>query len=115
MQAHHLIPEKVWNDNSSFLNEIGLSGQRDAASNGLLMHDSAQGAIDNDKAYYHRGRHDEYSKPIDKRLKAIQQRYEVHGDKNRAKNEVANLQKRLRNVLDRSSKAKKPRRVGYKK
>ncbi len=116
MQAHHLIPEKVWNEasNNQFLNEIGLGGQRDAASNGLHMYDSADLAQENGKAYYHRGRHDDYSKKVEARLKAIKADYAKHKDKARAKAEVEKLQKRLRNVLDRDSKQKNPRRVGYK-
>ena len=38
MQAHHLIPEKVWSQNEQFLNQIGLSGQCDVSSNGLHMY-----------------------------------------------------------------------------
>ena len=117
MQAHHIIPEKVWNDptNSQFLNDIGLGSQRDAASNGLHMYDSESLARQNGKAYYHRGRHDDYSKKVNARLKEIRDDYKIHKDKVKAKAEVERLQKRLRNVLDRDSKQKNPRRVGYKK
>ena len=117
MQAHHIIPEKVWNDptNSQFLNDIGLGSQRDAASNGLHMYDSESLARQNGKAYYHRGRHDDYSKKVNARLKEIRDDYKIHKDKAKAKAEVERLQKRLRNVLDRDSKQKNPRRVGYKK
>ena len=57
-QAHHLIPEKVWNANEKFFNDIGLQGQRDSASNGILLFSSESSAIANNKAYYHRGRHE---------------------------------------------------------
>jgi len=115
MQAHHLVPEKTWADNESFLNEVGLSGERDKASNGLLMHDSANGANANDKAYYHRGRHDRYSAVVDNRIKNIEADYRIHGDKQKAKAEIRDLQSRLRRALDRNSTSNKAKRVGYKK
>ena len=66
MQAHHLIPVEVWKDNVTFLNTIGLSGQRDTASNGI---DSEIEARKNNKAFYHNGSHGNYSKIVDTRIK----------------------------------------------
>ena len=37
MQAHHLIPEQVWKDHTSFFSDIGMSGDRDKKENGVLM------------------------------------------------------------------------------
>ena len=124
MQAHHLIPEKVWSQNEQFLNQIGLSGQCDVSSNGLHMYNSKELAIANGKAYYHRGRHDSYSHAINRRISAIENQY--HSDlqagilspeeaRQEARQEIRKLQNRLRKVLDRDSKTNEPRRVGYKK
>jgi len=44
MQAHHLIPEEVWGRHKIFFNKIGMKDMMDAASNGLLMPDSASKA-----------------------------------------------------------------------
>ena len=51
------------------LNTIGLSGQRDTASNGILLYDSKIEARKNNKAFYHNGSHGNYSKIVDTRIK----------------------------------------------
>jgi RHS repeat-associated protein len=104
MQAHHVIPEQVWGDNKPFLDKIGIGGQRDVASNGVLLHDSEAGARGSNKAIYHNGSHDKYSRMVDARVKKIEARHSVHGDDARARQEIADLQNRLRKVLDRKSK-----------
>ena len=43
MQAH-LIPQKVWRDESEFFEEIGMSEDMDKKENGLLMPDSSDKA-----------------------------------------------------------------------
>ncbi|CAM3942326.1 RHS repeat-associated core domain-containing protein [Flavobacterium branchiophilum] len=106
MQAHHLIPEQTWGNNSTFLNNIGLSGQRDAASNGVLLHDSEIGSQSAGKAIWHRGSHANYSDMVNQRIRSIEARHRVHGDDARARAEIADLQRRLRRALSRNSKGK---------
>jgi uncharacterized protein RhaS with RHS repeats len=103
MQAQHLIPVKVWKDNESFLSKIGMGGQRDKSSNGLLMHDNAQDARNNNKAVFHNGRHNDYNEMVNNRIQRIKRDYNKHKDPAKAKAEIEDLQKRLRNALDRDS------------
>ena len=120
MQAHHLIPVEVWKDNVTFLNTIGLSGQRDTASNGILLYDSEIEARKNNKAFYHNGSHSNYSKIVDTRIKKIQKKYDAdikdimrnhNGDIEKitkatqeARKRVENLQNRLRKILDKEAR-----------
>ena len=73
--AHHLIPEKTWDNNSDFFDKIGLSGQRDAASNGLLMSDSEASAKLHGNKLYHSSRHSKYTKMVLRKLNRIQVRF----------------------------------------
>jgi RHS repeat-associated protein len=104
-QAHHVVPVAVWNKNEPFLNEVGLKGQRDKASNGLLMHDNAANGKKDGRAFYHNGSHDKYSRKVDNELQKIKARYKKHKDKNKAKGEIEALQKRLKRNLNRKTKA----------
>ncbi|MBM6671184.1 AHH domain-containing protein [Phocaeicola coprophilus] len=122
MQAHHLIPEKIWKKNEAFLNSIGLAGQMDSASNGLHMYNSEKGAIANGKAYYHVGRHDVYSNAVDISIAKIQQEYEnnikfkgMEESKAQiiAKKQILKLQDLLRKKLNSDSKDGSAKRVGY--
>ena len=74
--AHHLIPEKTWNNNSDFFDQIGLSGQRDAASNGLLMSDSEASAKLHGNKLYHSSRHREYTNMVIGKLNHIKKRFD---------------------------------------
>ena len=78
-QAHHLIPEKVWNDNRDFLNEIGMKGKgfgRDSASNGIFLNNSEVLGNKNNFLYYHNGSHGIYSNQVDKKIAAFKSEYE---------------------------------------
>ena len=78
-QAHHLIPEKVWNDNRDFLNEIGMKGKgfgRDSASNGIFLNNSEVLGNKNNFLHYHNGSHDIYSNQVDKKIAAFKSEYE---------------------------------------
>lgn len=66
--AHHLIPEKTWDAHGDFFNRIGLSGQRDAASNGLLMSDSRKSAISHGSKLYHSSRHRVYTAMVNAKI-----------------------------------------------
>ena len=104
----------------TFLNTIGLSGQRDTASNGILLYDSEIEARKNNKAFYHNGSHGNYSKIVDTRIKKIQKKYDANikdimrnhnGDIEKitkatqeARKRVENLQNRLRKILDKEAR-----------
>ena len=78
-QAHHLIPEQVWNDNRAFLNEVGMKGKgfgRDSASNGIFLNSSEALGNKNNFLYYHNGSHSIYSNQVDKKIAAFKSEYE---------------------------------------
>ena len=101
-QAQHLIPEEVWNDtdNTKFFNDIGLGDGRDKKENGLIMWDNEKMATANNKKYYHRGSHADYSLQVGFEVRDIKLRYNIHGDKDLARKEISELQNRLRTELD---------------
>ena len=98
--AHHLIPEETWNRNSDFFDQIGLSGQRDAASNGLLMSDSEASAKLHGNKLYHSSRYREYTKMVTGKLNHIKKRFnagEISQDE--AAMHVKALQRSLRKKI----------------
>ena len=100
--AHHLIPERIWNSNSNFFDKIGLSGQRDAASNGLLMSDSKASAKLHGNRLYHSSQHGHYTLLVDKCISAIVTRFDAGSiTKEDAVSYVKSLQRQLRRKLKR--------------
>jgi RHS repeat-associated protein len=104
MQAHHLIPEEIWGRNQTFLDQIGIGRERDFASNGVLLHDNEADARSNQKPVWHRGSHANYSDMVNTRVQDIQRRHAIHGNDARARQEIADLQNRLRRALTRNSR-----------
>lgn len=74
-QAHHIIPEQVWKENSDFFKKIGLRG-RDSASNGVFLPNSKEVALKNSLQYFHCGSHPDYNVTVDKEIKNIEAMYE---------------------------------------
>ena len=101
-QAQHLIPEEVWNDtdNTKFFNDIGLGDGRDKKENGLMIWDNEKMATANNKKYYHRGSHADYSLQVGFEVRDIKLRYNIYGDKDLARKEISELQNRLRTELE---------------
>ena len=98
--AHHLIPEETWNRNSDFFDQIGLSGQRDAASNGLLMSDSEASAKLHGNKLYHSSRHREYTNLVVGKLNHIKDRFDTGEiSKEEAVMHVKALQRSLRKKI----------------
>ena len=98
--AHHLIPEKTWDNNSDFFDKIGLSGQRDAASNGLLMSDSEASAKLHGNKLYHSSRHREYTNLVVGKLNHIKDRFDTGEiSKEEAVMHVKALQRSLRKKI----------------
>jgi uncharacterized protein RhaS with RHS repeats len=110
MQAHHLIPEKVWRDHAKLSNDIGMEGKRDTAANGLLMPDSVDEAKKRGRKFYHCGSHAIYSAAINSRIGKIEEALNK-GDigKSDAVARVANLQAMSRLAL--SAPGKNPIRL----
>jgi len=100
MQAHHVIPEEIWGQNKQFLDDIGLGGQRDLATNGILLPDNAGGVTKNGPQVVHRGSHPKYSAEIDGRLQTIKKAH-ADGliDDKAARNAVRKLQMEYKNKL----------------
>ena len=105
-QAHHAIPNQVWNENLSFFNRIGFTGQH-SVSNGLALPVSQTGAIQTGHSYFHSGPHANYSADIRHQVGDVRLRYEnaLRGGtdpKNAAQNAVRDLntvQSRAKNNL----------------
>lgn len=102
--AHHLIPEKTWDAHDDFFNRIGLSGQRDAASNGLLMSDSRKSAISHGNKLYHSSRHRVYTDMVNAKINKIKNRFNL-GEitKDEAVRQVRSLQKNLRRKINKGT------------
>ena len=113
MQAHHLIPEEIWNNHSVFFKNIGMEGKRDVAANGILLPDSEAKARQMRKAFYHCGSHGViYSPLVDNQVTAIERRFNQGKITDvQARAEIEALQKRLRTSLDAPLVGKAPRRV----
>ena len=96
-QAHHIIPEQVWKENSDFFKKIGLRG-RDSASNGVFLPNSKEVALKNSLQYFHCGSHPDYNVTVDKEIKNIEAMYEF--EKKNIKPDVAkaNAINRIRNL-----------------
>ncbi|WP_225548741.1 AHH domain-containing protein, partial [Chromobacterium violaceum] len=103
MQAHHLIPEEIWGKHQKFFDRIGLEGQRDAATNGLLMPDSAEKAKEMHRKFYHCGSHPAFSAAMNTQVTKIEDKLNSGKiDAAQARNEIAALQKATRATLSAS-------------
>ena len=104
-QAHHIIPEQVWKENSDFFKEIGLRG-RDSASNGVFLPNSKEVASKNNLQYFHCGFHDKYNDLIRKEITVIYELYTIESKtikpdiaKANAINSIRNLQNDFRQKM----------------
>jgi RHS repeat-associated protein len=100
MQAHHVIPEEVWKANQDFFDNIGLGGQMDKATNGILLPDKASGIVPGGPQIVHRGSHPEYSAEIGGKVSTIRSAYD-NGliDDKTAKKQIRKLQMEYKNKL----------------
>ncbi|RPD43590.1 RHS repeat protein, partial [Hymenobacter sediminis] len=75
-QAHHLIPEEIWNDpvNRRFFKNIKLRG-RDSASNGIFLPNSQVLGDGYGFERYHLGSHTNYSQNVRRQVEAIRTRF----------------------------------------
>lgn len=97
MQAHHLIPEEIWDKNAAFLGKIGLSGQKDNSENGLLMPSNQKKMKQMKRKVYHCGSHALYSAEVGARITKIEKLYDAEKiDAGQAKSRIAALQTSLR-------------------
>ncbi|AGZ37875.1 hypothetical protein PVLB_25480 [Pseudomonas sp. VLB120] len=71
LQAHHIIPEEIWEDNITFMDDIGVGGNMDNKENGVLMPDSADKAKQMKRKFYHCGSHDVYSRAVQEEISEI--------------------------------------------
>ncbi|MBV6290465.1 AHH domain-containing protein, partial [Pseudomonas aegrilactucae] len=111
MQAHHLIPQKVWRDHDEFFIRIGMSEDMDKKENGLLMPDSAEGAKKMKRVFYHCGPHGKVYSPIVKRMVVNIEKEFINEeiDEAGARAKISAMQGRLR--LGLSASGNKQRRV----
>lgn len=78
LSAHHVIPVAVWDRNSAFLEEVGLSGRRDSVENGILIpgsEDAYKNGLGKGMNVYHSSKHDIYSAEVEEHLKSIENDY----------------------------------------
>ncbi|WP_170974377.1 AHH domain-containing protein, partial [Citrobacter sp. wls619] len=103
LQAHHVIPVDVWNNNASFFNDIGMNGMRDTVGNGILMPGSQTGFLNGDgkgMAVYHSSRHDYYSLEVDDLINDIKREfYGGNISKDDARRSVKKLQMKLKQKI----------------
>ncbi|WP_353171880.1 RHS repeat-associated core domain-containing protein [Acinetobacter rudis] len=105
MQAHHLIPVAVWKVyDKKFFQKIGMSGDRDKASNGELIPDSCKKAQSMRRRYYHCGSHTIYSGVVTGEVNKIYQDFDQKRiTAQQAKDKIQNLQKDLRIYVSQSA------------
>ncbi|MBV6290396.1 AHH domain-containing protein, partial [Pseudomonas aegrilactucae] len=98
MQAHHLIPQKVWRDEKDFFEKIGMSEDMDKKENGLLMPDSADKAKKMKRVFYHCGPHSKvYTPMVERMIGDIQDDLDKKEiDEAGARARIASMQNRLR-------------------
>ncbi|SNQ45105.1 AHH domain-containing protein [Cellulophaga lytica] len=100
MQAHHVIPEEIWGKNQGFLDDIGLGGQMDKATNGILLPSSNKSMVPNGPDVKHIGSHPKYSAEIDVRVKSISDDfYDGIIDGKTARRNIRKLQMEYKNKL----------------
>ncbi|WP_114789444.1 DUF6531 domain-containing protein [Niabella yanshanensis] len=100
MQAHHVIPEQVWKANQDFFDDIGLQGQMDKATNGILLPDKASMIDSEGPQIVHRGSHPRYNDEIADRVTNIRGAYDAGLiDASTAKKQVWKLQNEYKNKL----------------
>ena len=101
MQAHHLIPQKVWRDEKDFFEKIGMSDDMDKKENGLLMPDSADKAKKMKRVFYHCGPHSKvYTPVVEGMLDKIKEQLSSESiDEAGARDQVLAMQTRLRSGL----------------
>nr|WP_258041119.1 AHH domain-containing protein [Lysinibacillus sphaericus] len=100
-QAHHLIPELTWNYYDEFLSSIGLGKEmRDHFTNGLLMSDSPINAKNHGQKLYHRSRHRNYTRMVERKLDKIETMFiNEEIDAKQAKQYTESLQRSLRKKI----------------
>jgi RHS repeat-associated protein len=113
MQAHHLIPEEVWERHRVLFKNIAMEGKRDVAANGILVPDSSAEARKKNRAFYHCGSHSViYSPMVNNQIEDIDRKFS-RGDitAEQARTDVGKLQDRLRTTLSVPLVGKNPRRI----
>ncbi|MDR0240581.1 MAG: AHH domain-containing protein [Burkholderia sp.] len=100
MQAHHLIPEEIWNKHQLFFDKIGMGGERDKKEGGLLMPDSADKAKQMKRKFYHCGPHAVYFAAVGAKVTDIKTDFNAGRiDKSTARQKISQLQSASRLAL----------------
>ncbi len=99
-QAHHVIPEQVWDRNSTFMNDIGLGGQRDKAFNGIALPNSEGAMKGSGHNVFHQGSHRNYNEVVEGRVNTIRDAFnnELINQKE-ARTQIRKLQMEMKNNL----------------
>lgn len=99
-QAHHVIPEEIWGENTGFFNNIGLNGRMDEAFNGILLPDNNGTARQSGSRTIHRGSHDQYSNHVRGRVATIRNNFQSGAiTPAQARRQIRLLQIEMRNSL----------------
>ncbi|UPF06706.1 AHH domain-containing protein [Pseudomonas mosselii] len=100
LQAHHVIPEQIWKNHTSFFSAIGLGGDMDKKENGVLMPESEAKAKQMGRMFYHCGSHTKYSEGVDFEVSRISTAYSAGTITDSvARDKIAALQNRNRVLL----------------
>ncbi|AVD88649.1 hypothetical protein C4Q26_16520 [Pseudomonas sp. SWI44] len=100
LQAHHIVPEQIWKNHTSFFVSIGLGGDVDKKQNGVLMPDREGKAKQMGRMLYHCGSHAKYSAGVDFEVSRISAAHSAGMINNStARDKIAALQNRNRMLL----------------
>jgi len=110
MQAHHLIPNQVYNQFKPLFDAIGHS--QNAASNGLALANSPQEEKKLGQLFYHNGPHPNTSDAIRNQIRAINNQFNQGLiSAQDAKNQVTDIQNSQRSRLSQGGAGRCPIRV----
>ncbi len=93
MQNHHLIPEKIWKENQSMFDALGLN--MDDADNGRLVPESNKERIKAGEQVYHRGSHPQYSHHVRSRIAKIRSKWKPGINDEATRKRIKKLQRQL--------------------
>jgi RHS repeat-associated protein len=115
-QAHHLIPEEVWNSprNRRLFRDLRLRG-RDSATNGIFLPNSRTLGDSYGFERFHSGSHATYSQQVANRMRLIRRNFRnqrvTPSTIAQARQEIQNLQRDLYNELNRRTNGAGCRRL----
>ncbi|MHC1774113.1 MAG: type VI secretion system tube protein TssD [Lentimicrobium sp.] len=99
MQAHHLIPEEVWQDKEyeEMFNDLGM--EMDDKTNGILLPGSNQKRVAVGAKVFHNGSHPKYSEFVRNEVAKIKKQWKPGMNDDTTKAKLKRLQRRLKEKI----------------